>query len=136
MPFIEIPLGDAVAKSLAEEGTHLVRIKGHKIVKSKDPNKTDQMNTNILLEFPERPNTKTMFHTLPGIDSTEIGNEEAEDTVNNKLLMTRAFLDAFDIEYTEEGYNSEDLNGAEAECRIGIEEGDDGRMRNRLSIDW
>ena len=57
-----------------------------------------------------------------------------EDQVQMRLLETKRFLTLFGVEFSNDGYDTDDLQGQTARCFLAQEEGDDKVMRNKLRL--
>lgn len=129
MSFINMPLGDAIPRAAVAEGQYDLRIKKAEPKDSKD--KPGQTNIRVLLEVVDEPGAQTIFHYIAGIGPTD-----DEDTINNKKLQAIAFLNAFGIDWGEEGFELEDFPGADAEGVTLQQDEYEGRITNKLVLNW
>jgi hypothetical protein len=128
MPFINMPLGDAEPREVLDEGRYLVRCEDAEYVGSKTH--PGQTNIRVRCSFPEHPNAKSVFHHIAGI-----GPEDDKEKINNKLLMARAFLDTFGVEYDDSGFELDAIPGCETEVNVKQEEYE-GQLTNRIVLQW
>jgi hypothetical protein len=128
-PYIDMGLSSAEPREALPEGTYLVKIEDAVEKPSKDEQK-QQVNIQVRLSVPDHPNAKPIWHYLPGISP-----QDDEEKANTKRLMVCAFLDAFNIPY-DDGFETEDLMGAEATLNLGLEQRDNGEVVNNLRLNW
>lgn len=128
MPFIAMPLGNAVERSALPNGNYLVRIEDAILVDAKE--KPGQINTRIRLSVPDHPEAKPIFHYLVGF-----GPEDDEDKQQIKINQATAFMKALNVPYSDDGFELEDLFGCEG--YVNLRQDDfEGRIGNKLSLDW
>lgn len=127
MPFISAALGDAQEASSVPEGNYHLRIV--KVENTKTAGKNgkavrDMTKVLIRIEDPEYPNASPINHYM----TYPVSGDEA-DTRNMMLLNIRRFLAVFDVPWDANGFNTDDLQGAEGDCLIGQRtvEPEDGR---------
>lgn len=129
MSFINMPLGDAQAREAVAEGKYDLRI--DKVEPKESRDKPGQMNIRVLLKIIDEPTAKSIFHYIAGI-----GPSDDEETQNNKKLQCIAFLNAFGIEWSEEGFELEDFPGAEASGITLKQEEYEGTIQNKIVVNW
>lgn len=133
MAFIKVALSDAKESEAVPEGEYDLRI-----VKSEDKDsKAGNAMTVVMIQIisEEYPNASPMNHfiTYPSEGGSEGGN-------SMKLRDIARFLQVFKIPHTEDGFDTDDLQGAEGTCYVVQEEGKDkndkpnGMIFNRLNL--
>lgn len=133
MAFINVAIKDAKESEVVPEGEYDLRI-----VKSEDKDsKAGNAMTVVMIQIisDEYPNASPLNHfiTYPSENGSEAGNAM-------KLRDIARFLQTFKIPYTDEGFDTDDLQGAEGTCFLDQEEGQDkngkanGMMFNRLKL--
>lgn len=127
MPFINVDLNDAREQETVPEGNYKLRIVKAEDGESKAGN--EMTTVYIKIENSDVPNPALIRHwiTYPGRDSTA-------DQRAMRLIDIKRFLVCFGIPFEGGGFNSEDLVGAEGECLVITETGDDGNDYNRLRL--
>lgn len=123
MPFIKVALKDAQESEVVPEGEYDLRIAK---AEDKDSKKGNPM-TQVMIVIDGHPNAQPVNHFL--LYPTK---NDDENITNLRLRDTRRFLELFGIEWTPDGFDTDDLVGATARGFLGQEEGDDGNMYNRL----
>lgn len=117
MPFIQMPIADAVEQDLVPEGEYDLQITD---VEEKDSkNGVPMLQCTIQVMNPpatvKEPAPIWHYITLP--DSDDDAKKAAF-----KLRMLRRFLEVFSIPFEDNGFNSEDLNGAQGRCLVAQQE--------------
>lgn len=110
MPFIAAPMADAREDELVPEGEYELTIDSYE---EKDGKKEGRTNLQIMITIDNPPaETKSpapIFHYL------SLPHEDDEPkSASFKLRMMRRFLEAFSIPFEDNGFDSDDLNGAKA----------------------
>lgn len=127
MPFISIPLKDAREQEAVPEGTYDLQIVK---AEDKDSKKGNPMTAiSIKIRSADYPNAMLVNHFLL---HPHKGMEP--DQVARSLRDTKRFLTVFGIPFEGDGFNTDDLQGATAECLLEQETGDDDVVRNRLRL--
>ena len=127
MAFIKIPLDEAKESEAVPEGEYALRIIK---VEDGESKKGNAMTTvTIRIEDPKYPEATPVRHWLTYPDSTTPPEQRSM-----QLLNTKRFLSVFKINIGNDGFDSEDLNGAEGKCLLVQEQADDGRVYNRLRL--
>lgn len=127
MPFINIPLGEAVERELVPEDAYDLTIEDAKQVE-RDNGRVDIL---VRMSIADHPNAKPVFHTLFGF-----GPDDDSEKKNNKLLQMRAFLKLFGVEWGKEGFELEDLHGATADGIQVVQDEYKGEVRHALNVRW
>lgn len=133
MAFIKVALSDAKESDVVPEGEYDLRIVKAEDKDSKAGNPMTVVMIQIVSE--EYPNASPLNHfiTYPSDNGSEGGNAM-------KLRDIARFLQVFSIPHTEDGFDTDDLQGAEGNCYLVQEEGQDkngkanGMIFNRLNL--
>lgn len=127
MAFIKQDLGDVRESQPVPEGEYDLRIIKADRVESKKGN----MMTKVLIRIddPDYPNASPISHFL-----VDITKDTPEDQAQMRKLDQKRFLVAFDVPHDDNGYDSDDLPGAEARMLLTRDENDDGMVFNRLRL--
>jgi len=125
MGFVSIALKEAREPETAEEGEYDL------LINSAEPWHTDNGDSiHCVILFEGRPEYQPIHHYI-GIPSASDPDEKAQ----NKLRFARRFVEKFGIEFTEDGFDTEDLIGARALCGVSVEAGrDEGTFNNKLKL--
>jgi len=115
MPKIGVNLDDV--KDYVEPGWYFVQIVGAEV---KDSQSSDSQYINWRLQIDE-PDSE--FHKQSLFHMTSLKP--------NALSMLKNFLEAADVPWGEDGFNTEDAIGAKLEVKVDVEEYQ-GRMQNRI----
>lgn len=131
MPFVSVKL-DAKESKIAPEGRYPLRV-----IKV-DEKKTGQKSKNpgelyygvmIANESPEGNYSPVFWNCmLPG------PNQE-ENVQRMRKLDIQRFLRQFNIPGDADGFDTDDLPGATADCLLTVSEGENGDPRNELKLD-
>lgn len=117
MPFIAMPLDQAKEDELCPEAEYELRISD---VQDKDSKRGDPM-LQIMIDITNPPdgisNPAPIFHYI----SMPTEHDEPK-SFQYKLRMIRRLLAVFNIPFEANGFNTEDLMGAEGECLVAQEE--------------
>lgn len=123
MGFIKQALPIEAYDELVPDGVHRLRIVGYRDLVSSAGNQMTQVQIRV-----ERKEAVLLHYLLhPTDDSPAHENER-------RGLQIKRFLVCFDVEFTSAGFDTEDLYGATAICRVTQEKGKDGIIRNRVQI--
>ena len=107
MPFIKVDLGDAQEQENVPEGSYDLRIIK---VEDKDSKSGNPMTVcTIKVEDPEYANARLINHFI-----VQPSKDHTPEVKAMMILNTARFLHTFNIPYTDQGYNSDDLQGATA----------------------
>ena len=123
MAFIKVTL-DAKEPEAAPEGSYPLRIV--KVEEKESSKGSDMIVATIRIEDAS-VNAPLFNHyvVLPGPKST---NPEFAK------LQVQRFLEVFGIPHEDDGFDPDDFQGAEGECVVTQQEGDDGIIRNTLRL--
>ena len=126
MPFIEAALDEGTEDEVCSEGRYDLIIRSAEQKVSKAGN---QMITCII--DIEGEDYASIFHHLVFPDEAT----KAEDPNKHKLMLRgiNRFLEVFNIDHTEKGFNDEDLQGATGNCLVKIESYE-GNEQAKLSL--
>lgn len=122
MPFIKESLNDVTEARPAPEAEYDLRI----MKATEGESKKGQPMITILIGFADGTDAPPIMHWLLGWDHTL----EDEEILRRKREFKR-FCAVFNV---AEDFDAADLPGETGTCFVGIEEGDDGVMRNRLKL--
>ena len=109
MPFIEQAVADATEGYFVDEDEYDLRIVS---AEEKDSKKGKPM-IECVIEIVEHPDAEPVFHYV-----NLVHPEDSEKARKFKLRMTRRFLEVFNVPYQDDGFDSDDLNGAEGRCVV------------------
>jgi hypothetical protein len=113
MPFIQAPIADAKEDELVPEGGYELRIAD---VQDKDSKKGDAM-LQIMIEVTNPP--AQIQAPAPIFHYVSLPNEKDDaKTTQYKLKMIRRLLSVFNVPFEDNGFNSDDLNGATGTCLV------------------
>lgn len=132
MPFIsvgknmdEIPEEEAVP-----EGEYDLEV-----VNVNDPKESDKGRTVITCAIrvcdPDYPNARLVSHSL--VFPNQEDWEHNEQTANMLMRNCKRFLHAFGVEWTSDGFDTDDLLHAQARCALGMDEYQ-GEVANKLRL--
>ena len=127
MGFIDLPLGDTKIPEPLSEGMYDLRIVAADPVVKEAKGRTD---IQIRMEVIGEPDAEAIFEHLIGM----VANEDNESR-NFKLRRILGFLEAFHIPYEGNGFNLEDLPGAEGHVKVKQDEYE-GSIRNKIVYRW
>lgn len=127
MSFIDLPLGDTKIPEPLPEGMYDLRIVTAEPNPKPEKGRTD---IQIRMEVIDQPDAESVFEHLIGI-----APGDDADTRNFKLRKILGFLEAFHIPYEGNGFNLEDLPGAEGHVKVKQEEYE-GSIRNKINYRW
>jgi len=129
MPFINMNLTDAKKPQPVPEATYLLTIEdAEDVIDEQSRHKT---NIRIKVENApaDYPNPPAIFHTIWWPND---GDDPKK--VNSKKLFAKAFFDAFEIPYSEEGFDLDDFLGRQAEIPVKVTQWGDREPRNELVL--
>lgn len=131
MPFIQVKL-DAKESKTAPEGRYPLRIikvdQKKTGEKSKHPGETYYM---LMLS-----NDQPDGNFSPVFTNLMFPNGEYDENVNNmRKLDIQRLLAQFNIAGSADGFDTDDLLGASAECMLTVGEDDKGNKRNEVRLD-
>ena len=137
MPFINATLGDAQEAAAVPEGNYHLRIMKKEDTKTAGKNGKavrDMTKVFIRIEDPNYPNASMITHYLV----YPLAGDDPE-TKNLMNLNVRRFLAVFEVPWEANGFNTDDLMGAEGDCLLTQEmvEPSDGGAEypvNRLAL--
>jgi hypothetical protein len=129
--FVGMKLGEVTEPKPVPDGRYKLRILDAEVKDPKEPGKGQTIHVNIgFVDHPTAPNIRH-FLSLP-----KAGEEPGKSQF--KALMLKRFLTQFGIQHGDEGFNVEDLHGAEADAMVSSTSPDDnesGAIYNRLQVD-
>ena len=117
MTFIKAPLADGGEEVLPPESMYDLRIASKKVGRNKADTR-DQIHLYIVIEGHEEEDYMGINHWLP------FPNEEDMQDTNRKKMMLRSinrFLTVFNVNYGADGFDEEDLEGAQGNCMVYLE---------------
>ena len=120
MSFIEQQLGSYQAKEVAAEANYDLTIKD---------TKHKGNNILVIIQIDEPGNWENILHNVSLVTS-----EDDEEKANFKLGFQRAFLDAFNIPYDDNGFDLGDFPGASASQVPVVQHTYEGRLQNKLQL--
>lgn len=131
MAFVKAAIADAREPELVPEATYKLEILSHKCYGADNQQVDDdgdpaRIQTVIRIDSDDHPNAELVYHTI-----WLKGKEEFQATTMRDL---RRFLHCFEVPYEEDGFNPEDLDGANGECVVYQREGNDGVLRHALRL--
>lgn len=113
MPFVESAVAEAREDELVPEGEYDLIISS---VEEKEDRKGNLMFM-CVLDIQNPPdnvsNPAPVFHYI-----STIGPEDDAKTRNFKLRMQRRFLECFEIPFEDNGFNTDDFEGAKGTCLV------------------
>ena len=109
MPFIEQAVADATEGYFVDEDEYDLRIVS---VEEKDSKKGKPM-LECVIEIVDHPDAEPIFHYV-----NLVHPDDSEKARKFKLRMTRRFLEVFGVPYQDDGFDSDDLQGAEGRCVV------------------
>lgn len=106
------------------------------IISSDGPKKSKKsdrqiINLGLRVDDANYPNAKLVNHTI--VFPTEEDYEEEPDKARMMLRSMKRFLHCFGIEWTDEGFNGEDLEGATGRCVL-VQDEYEGEINNKLRL--
>lgn len=122
MPFIKESLSDVTEARPAPEGEYELRI----LKATEGESKKGHPMVTVLLGFADGTDAPPFGQWLLGW-TDELEDEE----ILRRKREIKRFCAVFDV---PEDFDAEDLKGETGTCFVGVEEGDDGVMRNRLKL--
>lgn len=128
---INVPFGDVSEEKVAPEGTYDLRVIRKEWVTSRNSGRP-MLSAYIAIESDDGEAYTPFGHwcVLPTDEDWQEDRRKAEMFVRN----LRRFLSVFGVEWTPDGFDDEELDGATGRCLVTIEEDDEGVLRNRLRL--
>lgn len=127
--FVNVNLGADVQEAVpAPEGRYLLRVVN---VQSKESRNTGAPMIQVMHEIDGHPQYAPVFQylVLPKED-------DEEKSINFKLLQIKRYLNMAGIPFGADGFNQEDLMGAELEANLTFDAGDGERPpSNQIQMD-
>lgn len=113
-------LDDVPEEQPPSEGLHKLTVVSKEVGRNKDDTR-DQIR--VAVRCDDEPDTSLIFNylTFPNEDdfrAAEEGEEKAKQRVTLMLRSTKRFLHCFGIEWDAEGFDPDELDGAQGECRV------------------
>jgi len=125
MPFIKQAL-DAKEPESAPEGERDLRIVK---VDDETPTKKGDPMITVTIKIQDEENFALFNHWI-----LLVGPKIKKENHEMYKLNIQRFLQVFDIPYEDDGFDSDDLQGATGRCFLVEDEGDDGIIRNKLRL--
>ena len=125
----ELDLTGIKEPEILQRGVYAVQISNAEYDGSEGKN-----NIVVSIVFPDHPDAAVMRHwvALPKVD-------DPVEKKRVKLLMTRRFMELFNVPFSAAGFSVQDFFGRTASCMVSVEETQDGqgnstgRVVNRLN---
>lgn len=124
MSFINVSLGQAQEKEVLPEDKYDL------IIESAEFNNEKKPCVVVRCSVDGHPEAQPVWHRIFLPDD----GDDAQK-VNNKLLMAKAFCEAFSIPYEDSGFNTEDFIGADGNVYLEQDEYE-GRVSNKIRLNW
>lgn len=126
MTFISQPMDDHKEKELVPEGRYLVRVRDYKIKE-----REDGVMKSILVfhEIDGEPDAKDVVFNI-----NLVLPEDDTDRKYWKLAFQKGYLRLFDVDWSSNGFDPNDLIGKEAEVDIFQETTPKGDVANRFDV--
>jgi hypothetical protein len=112
MPFIESAVNEAQEAVNVPEGVYDLRVQSVGEAKENDKGKSS-FQVVITVEDPEYPNAAGIYHYI-----SLVHPDDEPKTKAFKLLQQRRFLEAFNIDYSDAGFDTDDFPGATARLPV------------------
>ena len=129
MAFCKVPMSLGEEQTVAPEGEYPLAVRKAELKQTKKGDPMVVLNIGFVGEPTFAPFSH--FVTFPK-------EGDSPDFVAMKAREIRRLCHVFGVDYTDEGFNSDDFAGAEGTCRVGVEtyepEGKEPRDNNRLIL--
>lgn len=133
MALIKARFGDAPPLKQVGEGMYDLRIRNKELKQSRGgDDKPQRPMIECIIEVEGEGDCEPIWHYL--VFPIDEDWEQREETAKILLRNARAFLRAFGVEETEDGFYDDDLDGATARLPVKLEKGGDGVERPRLVL--
>lgn len=125
------PLDDIPEEEAVPEGEYELEIINVGEPKIKEDTRNTVITCSIRVCDPDFPNARLVSHSM--VLPSEQTWEQNQDTARMMMRNNKRFLRCFGVEWTADGFETEDLQGATGKCHL-VQEEYQGEPVNKLRL--